>query len=54
MSKLTVGQILKDVIKSKCQMSGKQRISYIFDFDFKFLNALNEISRYAHFGIYGN
>jgi hypothetical protein len=54
LSKLTVGQILKDVIKSKCQMSGKKRISYIFDFDFKFLDALNEVSRYTHFGIYGN
>ena len=46
--KMTVGQILQEVIKSVCQVAGKSQTCFIHDIDFKYLHVLKEISEYAY------
>lgn len=45
--KMTVGQILRRVIKSTCQVTGKNRTCFVHDSDFEYLHVLIEISEYA-------
>jgi len=49
---MTVGQILQRVIKSTCQVTGKNRTRFMHDSDFGYLHVLIEISEYACFGNY--
>lgn len=47
---MIVGQILRGVIKSTCQVTRKRKTSFIHDVDFEYLHVLKEISEYAYTG----